>query len=227
MAHGIPSVESRPNSTVNVETEKVHVHVEAQGNDQETLHVETHTDVPVVSPVHVETPDTEQVEPNKTQSNVHTTSELPMQLPRTAKLVLKPLNDLDIDVWCSKTSEYHQFLPSVDNSENLNHTGYSLCDRKPKGTSREDKTISISLSKTNSVDYAPMLDSASDDSDVPKRNTSNKIRPKLDSPSTAMLCAHAQIQNNKEKNFETKPVPVLHVIQVKLNQMWKHPSLWK
>ena len=61
------------------------------------------------------------------------------------------------------------------------------------------------------MNYAPMLDSASDDSDEPKRNTSNKIRPKLDGPSTAVMHAHAQIQNNKQKNFETKPVPVLPV----------------
>ena len=208
-AHGIPSVESRSNSIVNVETEKGHVHVETQGNDQATSHVETDTDIPVVSHVHV---DTEQVEPSKTQANVHTKSDhLPVQLPRTAKLVLKPLSDLEIDVWCSKTMEYHRFVPSVENSENSNHTGYSLQDRKPKGTSRENKTISVSLRKTNSVDYAPMLDGASEDSDALKRNTSNKIRPKVDGPSTAMMRAHAQIQNNRQKNFKTKPVPVLPV----------------
>ena len=69
----------------------------------------------------------------------------------------------------------------------------------------------MSLRKTNSVNYAPMLDSASEDSDEPKKNTSNKIRSKLDGPSTAVLNAHAQIQNKRQKNFETKPVPILPV----------------
>ena len=31
----------------------------------------------------------------------------------------------------------------------------------------EEKTISVSLRKTNSVNYAPMLDSASEESDEP------------------------------------------------------------
>ena len=129
--------------------------------------------------MNVETPDTEQVEPNKTQTDVHKTAKREsMLLPKTAKLVLEPLNDLKIDVWCSKTSEYHQFVPSVENSVNSNDTGYSLHVRKPKVTTNREKTIGVSLRKTNSVNYAPMLDSASEDSDEPKKNTSNKIRPK-------------------------------------------------
>ena len=134
-----------------------------------------------------------------------------MLLPKTAKLVLEPLNDLEIDVCCSKTSEYHLFVPFVENPVNSNDTGYSLRVRKPKVTTNGEKTIGVSLRKTNSVNYAPMLDSASEDSDEPKKNTSNKIRPKLDGPSTAVLNAHAQIQNKRQKNFETKPVPILPV----------------
>ena len=82
--------------------------METQGNDQNTSHVETNADVPVVLQVNVETPDTEQVEPNETQTDVHkTANRQSMLLPKTAKLVLEPLNDLEIDVWCSKMSEYH------------------------------------------------------------------------------------------------------------------------
>ena len=94
---------------------------------------------------------------------------------------------------------------------NSNNTGYSLCVRKSKVTTNREKIISVSLRKTNSVNYAPMLDSASEDSDEPKKNTSNKIRPKLDGPSTAVLNAHTQIQNKRKKNFETKLVPILPV----------------
>ena len=69
----------------------------------------------------------------------------------------------------------------------------------------------MSLRKTNSVDYTPMLDSASEESDKPKKNTANKTRLKPDGPSTALLNAHAQIQNQRQKNFQTKPVPILPV----------------
>ena len=40
-----------------------------------------------------------------------------------------------------------------------------------------------------------MLDSHADDSDGAKKTTPNKIRPKLDGPSTAVIHAHAHIQN--------------------------------
>ena len=56
-----------------------------------------------------------------------------------------------------------------------------------------------------------MLDSASEESDEPKKNTPNKTRPKPDGPSTAVLNAHAQIQNKMLKIFETKPIPTLPV----------------
>ena len=94
---------------------------------------------------------------------------------------------------------------------NSNDTGYSLCERKPKVTVDRNNTISVSLRRTNSVNYAPMLDSASEESDEPKKNTQNKTRPKPDGPSTAVLNAHAQIQNKKQKTFETKPIPTLPV----------------
>ena len=212
MASEMPTVESRPDSIVNVETENGRVHVETQGINQNTLHVETNADILVVSQVNVETPDTEQVEPNETQTDVHkTVNQQPILLPKTVKLVLEPLNDLKIDVWCSKMSEYHRFVPSVENSVNSNDTGYSLHDRQPKVTTNRESTIGVSLRKRNSVNYASMLDSASEDSDEPKKNTSNKISPKLDGLFTAVMCAHAQIQNKRQKNFETKPVPILPV----------------
>ena len=66
MARDMPSVETWLNSTVNVEMENGRVHAETQITDQNTLHVETNADIPVASQVNVETPDTEQVEPNKT-----------------------------------------------------------------------------------------------------------------------------------------------------------------
>ena len=48
MASDMPSVETRPNSTVNVEMENGWVHVETQITDQNTSHVETNADIPVV-----------------------------------------------------------------------------------------------------------------------------------------------------------------------------------
>ena len=87
----------------------------------------------------------------------------------------------------------------MENPTNSNDTGYSLCERKPKITVDRDNTISVSLRRTNSVNYAPMLDSASEESDEHKKNTPNKTRPKRDGPSTAVLNAHTQIQNKKQK----------------------------
>ena len=113
-----------------------------------------------------------------------------MLLQKTAKLVLKPLKDVEIDVWCNKTSDYHQFVPPLDSPGSSENTGYSLHARKPKVT-----TNGLSLRQTNSVTYALMLDSDADDSDGVKKTTPIKIRPKLDGPSTAVICAHAHIQN--------------------------------
>ena len=78
-----------------------------------------------------------------------------------------------------------------------------------------------------------MLDSASEESDKPKKNTANRTRLKPDGKSTAVLNAHAQIQNKRQKNFETKPVPILPVQNLQTGepetgqQMWKPPLLWK
>ena len=188
------NVETRPNITLNVETENSLVHVETQITDQNTLHVETNADVSVIPQVNVETPDTEQVEPNKTQTDVHKSeSRQSLHLPKTAKLVLEPLKDLEIDVWCRKTLDYYRFVPPMEKPMNSNDTGYSLHERKPKVTVDRNNTISVSLRRTNSVNYAPMLDSASEESDEPKKNTPNKTRPKPDGPSTAVLNVHAQI----------------------------------
>ena len=92
------SVETRPNITLNVEMENSR---ETQITDQNTSHVETNADISVVSQVNVETPDTEHVEPNKTQTDMHKSeNRQSLCLPKTAKLVLEPLKDLEIDVWC-------------------------------------------------------------------------------------------------------------------------------
>ena len=81
-------------------------------------------------------------------------------------------------------------MPPLDSPESPENTGYSLRVRKPKVT-----TNGLSLRRTNSVNYAPMLDSDADDSDGVKKTTPIKIRPKSDGPSTAVICAHAHIQN--------------------------------
>ena len=91
--------------------------------------------------VHVEMPNivnqnTGRVEPADTQGPVQKSTKEKKQsmlLQKTAKLILKPL----------KTAE---------------NTGYSLCARKPKVTAN-----GLYLRKTNSVNYAPMLDSDADD----------------------------------------------------------------
>lgn len=94
-------------------------------------------------------------------------------------------------MWCNKTSDYHYFVPPIDSSGSSNDTGYSLHARKPKVTAN-----SLSPRKINSVNHAPMPDIDADDSDGIKKTTPNKIRPKLDSPSTAVIHAHIQIKNN-------------------------------
>ena len=81
-------------------------------------------------------------------------------------------------------------MPPLDSPESPENTGYSLHVRKPKVT-----TNNLSLRRTNSVNYAPMLDSDADESDGVKKTTPIKIRPKLDGPSTAVIHAHAHIQN--------------------------------
>ena len=113
-----------------------------------------------------------------------------MLLQKTAKLILQPLKDVEIDVWCNKTSDYHRFVPPLDSPESSENTGYILRARKPKVTAN-----GLSLRKTNSVDYAPMLDSDADDSDGAKKTTPSKIRPKLDGPSATMIRAHTHIEN--------------------------------
>ena len=131
------------------------------------------------------------------------------KVTKTAKLVLEPLSDLDIDIWCKKTVDYYLFEPPTESPPNILESGYSLRHRKPKA--QENRSVSVSLRKTNKVNYAPMLDSGSDELNEPKRNTVNKIRPKLDGPSDAVITAHEQMQNKRHKNFETKPVPILPV----------------
>ena len=136
-------------------------------------------------------------------------------------------------------SDYYRFVPPMENPTNSNDTGYSLHDRKPKVTVDRDNTISVSLRRTNSVNYAPMLDSASEECDEPKKNTPNKTRPKPDSPSTAVLNAHAQIQNKRHKILKlSQYLPYQFEINKQVNQkqgqqmwklrtLWKHPLLWK
>ena len=216
-ASKVLSVETYKENSVNVETDKGCVPVETSGNDQNTSHVETTinqttVDQPVPLHVHVETPSDD---PKTTECVVLKTDNDIVQIPvkknqdltsllKPAKLVLQPLSELEIDVWCNKTSEYHHFLHHPDSLENSN--GYSLRERKPKTVSN-----GFSLRKTNAVNYAPMLDSDADDTDDVKKAAPNKIRPKLDGPSTAVIHAHAQIQNKKQKTFETKPIPVMPI----------------
>ena len=65
--------------------------------------------------VHVEMPNivnlnTESVEPANIQGSVQKSTKEKQQsmlLRQTAKLIVKPLKDVEIDVWCNKTSEYH------------------------------------------------------------------------------------------------------------------------
>ena len=161
--------------------------------------------------VHVETPNivhqnTESVGQTGTPGPVQQTTKEnkhSMLLQKSAKLVLKPLKDIEIDVWCNKTPEYHQFVPPLDSSErpeNSENTGYSLRARKPKVTAN-----GLSLQSTNNVNYAPMLDSDADDSDGVKKTMPIKIRPKSDGPSTAVICAHAHIQNKQQKTLQLSP----------------------
>ena len=127
---------------------------------------------------------------------------------KLAKLVLTPLNEFEIDVWCNKMVEYYNFVPPPDGPNSSNATGYSLHIRKPKPIA---VASGISLRNKNNVNYAPMMDSDADDRDEDKKPTPNKIRPKLDLNlnSAAVLRAHAHMQRNRQKNFETKPIPVL------------------
>ena len=84
--------------------------------------------------VHVEMPDivspnSESAEPADTKGLVQKSTgpkQQSMLLAKTAKLILKLLNDLEIDMWCNKTSYYHRFVPPIDSSGSSNDTGYSL-----------------------------------------------------------------------------------------------------
>ena len=110
------NVETNTDSSVNVETQNGHVHVETRSNDQHSPHVETTTaDRPVMLHVHVEMQNivnlnTESVEPADTQGPVQKSTKEKQQsmlLQKTAKLILKLLKDVEIDMWCNKTSDYH------------------------------------------------------------------------------------------------------------------------
>ena len=162
------SVETNTDGRVNVETDNGLVHVETQENDQSPWHVQTTADQTVMLHVHVETPDivnpnTVSVEPADTQIPVQKPTDEKQQamLPvKTAKLILKPINELEIDVWWNKTSDYYRFMLPTDSSETSNNTEYSLHARKPKVTPN-----GFSLRKTNNMNYAPMLNSDTDNSD--------------------------------------------------------------
>ena len=113
MAGNVLSVETHTDSSVNVETENGCVHVETQNDNQGTSHVGTTVDQPVMLHVHVEMPNivssnTESVEPANTQGPVQKLTDAKQQsmlLPKTAKLILTPLKELEIDAWCNKTSD--------------------------------------------------------------------------------------------------------------------------
>ena len=199
----VPYVEAQLTMTMNVETKKDRDNVEQHESVQSASHVETNKDISVNPQFNVETPSITRTEATSTMCIQMS------KVTKTAKLVLEPLRDLDIDIWCRKTKDYHMFVPPMEHPPDTVESGYSLRHRKPKA--QENRSVSVSLRKTNKVNYAPMLDSGSDESNEPKKNTVNKIRPKLDRPSDAVLTAHEQIQNKKHRNFETKPVPILPV----------------
>ena len=198
-------VETNKDNKGHVEMDKSHLHVETLNNNKGTSQVETTADKGVTLHVHVETP--EDVSPN-TNSVVSADTQKPVQESASTNQpsVLPAKSAKLIDVWCNKTTEYYQFVPSAEILDDLNNTGYSLCARKPKVTAN-----GLCLRKTNTVNYTPMLDSDADDTDDVKKSAPNKIRPKLDGPSTAVIRAHAHIQNKKQKSFKTKPIPVLPV----------------
>ena len=118
-AGNVPSVEINIENSVNVETDKGCVPVETPGNDIGTLHVEKSADQPVTLHVHVETASnasktTECVGPDDIKDTVQKPTKKKQDftvLLKPAKLILQPLNELEKDVWCNKTSEYHHFLP--------------------------------------------------------------------------------------------------------------------
>ena len=161
------SVETKVESTGNVETDVSWVHVETQRNEHGSLHVETTTDQPVTLHVHVETPDKANLscEAGKNQAKHPVQKPIPAEKQakvrvKSAKLHLTPLDELEIDVWCNKTVEYHQFAPPPPCPKSSNDTGYSLHTRKPKVSAS-----GILLRKTNSVNYALMMDSNDEDID--------------------------------------------------------------
>ena len=172
------NVETNPDNMGNVEMDNSHVHVETQRDKQCTSHVESSADQPVMLHVRVETsylvsPNTASVDITDTQSSNQQPpgeKQQAMLLGKTTKLVLKLLNELEIDVWCNKTPDYHRFEPPSDSSEAPTNSRHTLRARK-----RNIPLHGLSLRKTNTVNYAPMLDSDADDSNDAKKPTSNKI----------------------------------------------------
>ena len=85
---------------------------------QGTSQVGTTAVQPVMLPVHVEMPtmetqNTKNVETINIQGPMQSSTSAnhqSMLLPKSAQLILKLLNELEIDVLCNKTSDYHQFV---------------------------------------------------------------------------------------------------------------------
>ena len=188
------------------EMDKGRFSVETPKTDKSTSHVETKMNSSVKLHVHVETPE-DSSQTTKCDSNVDTqipvqdavsTDHSPRPVRKPFKIILNPLSEIDLDLWSNKLSDYHRYEPPIDVQEYCNDTGYKLCARKPKITPH-----SLSLCKTNTVNYAPMLDSDADDTDEVKKATPNKTRPKVDGPSSAVIRAHALIQNNRQNTSFT------------------------
>ena len=113
-----------------------------------------------------------------------------------------PLKQLDIDVWCNKVSLYHKFTlpkPVVATEENM---GYSLRKRKSKAD-----ITGVSLQRKVNIDYMSMMQNDAEEEVDEHRWKQSKIRPHPSGPSPMVLRAHEAItNNNKTKNFHTKPV---------------------
>ena len=173
---------------VHVEMDIKSGHVETEQSKLETEHVETHSVLHVVTTSNppemtenaaVHTPTVNTVEPALTQEDPDET--LPVPAPvinvatdplsktpkvQTCTLKLKPLRQLDIDVWYNKVVNYHKFKilePTADMSNTGEDSGYTLRKCKTKAD-----ITGTSLRVKKSVDYTPMMQSdAEEEDDVP------------------------------------------------------------
>ena len=142
---------------VHVEMDIKSGHVETKQSKLETEHVGIHSVLHVVTTSNppemtenavVHTPTVNTVEPALAQEDPDDTLPVPAPVinvatdrpPKTPKvqtctLKLKPLRQLDIDVWCNKVVNYHKFKisePTADTPNTGEDSGYTLRKRKTK-----------------------------------------------------------------------------------------------